>query len=186
MTECDYNTIVEVLEEVKRIYHFALELDYEERERIILQVMRINADKHEELHCVRDACDEVLTKWPKGQWPHDSSLIEQTKKLLEYPYKDVFPVHSFDREMLIYKWIICLVEASFKKIEEIEIDKGDKYIIERLKRIVDNTFIKNPNLQGSEPYYKYHSWEFSNSKKLWLELLDKDFDSYMDYFRGDE
>jgi hypothetical protein len=174
--------IVEVLEKTMKLYRLAIEMDYEEQQRLILKYLRIVGSIHKELVCVKEACDMVLEKYPKGM-PHDSTLIQEAMKLVKQPYRQIFPQTSFDEEMIIYKIYDLEIKELFDSIPINELEREEQVILKNLWRSVHNTLVENPNFKGENPYYKRNYHEMERAKKLWLELLDNDFNAFIEYFQ---
>lgn len=174
--------IVSVLQQVMALYRCVLEMKYEEQQRCILQYILNVSNKHKELTPLKEVCEKVLQDYPEGM-PHDSTLILEAKQLAGYPYSSVFPNHVFDEDMLLYKMFDVRIKSLFDTIPQEGMDRPEQLILERLWHVIHNTLVKNPNFKGSNPYYKRNYHEMGRAKKLWLELLDDDYKSYICYFQ---
>lgn len=189
INEQDYQNIAKVLEDIKGIYRSAIEIGYEQQERLVLEIIieyvKIVDKEGDTLSCIQEVCEIVLNEYPKGKFPHDSTLIEEAKSRLSLPYKRVFPEDNFSKDMMTNKLYNAVIEDRFKQIKDLPANESDRYILKKLWTAVNNSLIENPNFKGEVPYYKRHPLDYSHSKKLTLELLDKDFDSYISYFKGE-
>jgi hypothetical protein len=177
--------IVKILRSVMIIYRYALELEFEKQERIILERIAKVCKDLEEFSSVFNACEGVLMDYPTSL-PHDSTLIDEARKRVPKEFLTIFPEDTFDRNMLIYGWFDSIIKNYFSKIDVDQLKPSEKFIIERLQRSVHNTLVENPNFKGKYPYYKKNYHEYGRSVKLSLELLDKDFDSYIKFFQVEE
>lgn len=176
-----FKLIAETLNGVMKMYRRAIEMDLEDRERIILMMISSMASKFEDTTCIVTACNEVTERWKEGM-PHDSTLIDEVRKRLRFPYTKVLPQDAFDRDMITYKLVALEIQSRFKPLYELELERVDLHIIKELWRRVNNMLVENPNFKGDFPYYKRHPMDFERSKALSLELLDEDFKNYIDYF----
>lgn len=155
--------IADILRLVMKLYRQALEMGLEEQERMILnQLIAVSKDK-EEYASVFHACQSVLSDFPEGL-PHDSTLIDEAKKRTDVAFRSIFPIDSFDRDMLIYKWFDATIQKLFSKITSFELERVDERIIERLQRSIHNTLVDNPNFKGANPYYKRNYGDYGRAK----------------------
>jgi hypothetical protein len=176
--------ISEALRQVMKMYRKALDMKWKDRERLILVYFKGMGEKHEELSPFKQACESVLDRWKEGSHPHDSTLIEEVSKIVKSPYNQLLPKDDFDEDMLVYKWIDLVIADLFNKIRSFGLDKRESSIVDRLWSSVHNTLVENPNFKGSSPYYKRSNnrTDYDRAKVLWLELMDHDFNSYIEYF----
>ena len=184
-TTTHYKEIYEILGMVKNIYRNGLELEWEKKERYVLEFLKGITEKNELFH-VSEACEKVLLRFPEGSYPHDTTLMQETISLVRIPYKRLIPVDSFDMEMIWFKMVNALIKEQFDKIYAFPLDRKDKVLIDSLWKGVHCTFVDNPNLKGAFPYHKKYPNDFIRSKKQSLEFLDEDFNGYMAYFKDEE
>jgi hypothetical protein len=157
-------------------------MNTEKKERFLLEFVCAveNDDKYSP---ERIACEKVLKEYP-DRVPHDSTLIDEVKNRLDNQMKfcSIYPTDRFSLDMFIFKWFDYMIKEKFDEIKDIKLDRYEKHIIDSLFRLSHNTLVNNPNFKGENPYYKRNYYDMFHSKKLWLELLDKDYDSYIEYF----
>ncbi|WPS85628.1 hypothetical protein SMD22_00785 (plasmid) [Brevibacillus halotolerans] len=177
--------IAEILRRVMKLYRYVLEMGLEEKERLILRKISEASKNIESFWDIHDACQSVLIEYPTGL-PHENTLIEEASKRMTIPSREIMPNHPFDKDMLVYKWMDTTIERLFSKIDRTYMDRVDQNIIEKLQRIVHNTLVDNPNFKGAIPYYKKNYSEYDRAKKLWLELLDNEFEGFIRYFEDEE
>lgn len=183
-TSKKYETVVETLKQIMELYHKAMEMSIEDKERLILKHMIVVVEKsNEDLSCIKKACERVLNHWQEGFYPHDSTLIDEVLKLVDFPYTLLFPRDDFDKDMVVYRLINSVIQSKIENLRQLNLDKLDQSMIEQLWRSVNNTLVNNPNFKGKIPYYKRNYTDYCNAKKLWLELLDRDFEEYIEYFQ---
>ncbi|PLS19307.1 hypothetical protein CVD28_02525 [Bacillus sp. M6-12] len=173
--------IIESLTLVMKLYRGAIEIKYENQERLILQYIQSVTSHHPELVCIEKACQRILEQYPKGM-PHDSTLLDEAMKLVNHPYRRVFPDTLFDQDVLIYKMYDHLIKDEFDKIPREGLSKVENFMIDRLWNGVHSTLVENRNFQGDNPYYKRNYRDMQYSKKTWLKILDEDFNNLIDYF----
>lgn len=176
--------IVEVLQNVMKLYRHAMEMDYEDQQRFILQYYQSLSNKYE-LSCIKEVCETLLRQYPQGL-PHDSSLVKEAMKMVQPTYREIFPQDCFEEDMIIYKMFDTLIKDLFDTLPWNEMKKVEKVMVENLWRSVHNTLVDNPNFKGENPYYKRNYHEMERDKKLWLELLDKDFNTCIEYFQEEK
>lgn len=182
----DYKIIVTTLETVKETYKKTLNLSWEARERFILEAMRILSEPNRSLDPLVEAINTVLSKYPKERCPYNSSLIAEVNKLLKgTPFYKQLPKETFNQLMMVYGWTgkICL--DLLDKAREQIVYTRDIYIIDRLKYSMRRTFLDHPNINITDenPYYKRNVDEYLRSRKLTEEFWDKEYDTWISYFK---
>lgn len=187
VSEKTYEEIVSILKEINTTCQNVLKMDWIAKERMVLNVLIITAnEKILSSLKVKVACEEVLSLYPKGTYPHDQTLLDEVRDRLEtVEEKQYLTIDSFTMEVMTFKIMGIAVAESFSKLEGFELPQNEQYIIEVLKKSVDGIYKTNPNFLGDNPYYKRHHNELQHSKKLWVELLDKDFSNFIHYFSGE-
>lgn len=176
--------LVETFKKTMNLYRKAIEMEFDTQQRLIIQYVQSLVISNKELECIHLACEKVLMEFDK-EMPHDSTMIDEVKKLLKPPYDSVFPKTFFDEDVLVYKMFDCLIKELFDAIPIDEFNRQEQYIVKRLWKAVHCTLVDNPNFKGENPYYQRHYRDMMQSKKLWLELLDNDFNVYIEYFSED-
>ena len=174
--------IVRTLRSIRKMYHHVLEMDYENQQRTVLKIIASTLEPVQELAFISQACKKVLKHYPKGTFPHDSTLLDEVKEQIPKPLQKVIPSGLFEEDQLIFQSYMTLITKKFNVIREHPETRHERYIIERLEKIIRNTLVDNPNFKGPDPYYKRYYSDFSQSKKLSLKFLDEEFDAFIDYF----
>lgn len=174
--------LVKAMEETKKLYRKAIEMDNEKKERFILQYIQGITEKHPELNCIHKVCKGVLERYP-DRMPKDNTLLEEAMSTLNPPYLSIFPQTSFDEDILVYKVVDVLIKEIYDSIPRHDFDRHERFIIEKLWNGVHKMLVDNPNFKGANPYYKRHYFNMVQSKKTWLKILDEDFNTYIDYFK---
>ena len=184
LKQVDYKIIRENLEKVKVLYRNAIDLEGIKKERFILNAFIIIGELSKDLEVLVEPINKILEKFKEDE--SDINLIKKVKDLLEPQYKDLLPSDDFAKDMIVFKFTNQLINITFGEIYEMELNKSDKNIIDRLKRIVYNMLVDNPNFKGSNPYYKREYNHYRLAQRTWLEFLDADFNAYIDYFTDEE
>lgn len=177
--------LVEALKNIMGLYNNAIIMDIEKKQRLILHYLIFATKQHEELKSVTEACEKTDKNYPKG-FPHDSTLLQEAMNLVNISYKEVFPVTSFDEDMIVYKICDMLIKEVFDSIPLEEFKKNEQLIINNLWEIVHCTLVDNPNFKGTNPHYKRNYYDMSKAKDLWVEILDDRFLNYIDFFNCPE
>lgn len=186
-TEEQYQEIAAMLKKIKTAYRAAITIDWKKKQRFILQYLKGYASLHQALKPLQKVCGQLLEEYPEGEFPHDNTLLDEARKRLKYPFTKAIPDSHFDEDMIVYKVShVIIKEEIFNKLDEIPLGKSDQLIIDRLKHMILHTFVEGVNIKGENPYYKRHYNQFIKSQKLTLELLDEEFDNYIEYFQGDK
>ena len=163
--------LVKILKGVKDIYRNALENSrIKDKKELILSLAKKHASKPKtkaiaaQLLLIEDT---------------DVDVMREGNKLLAHEY---FPESAFEIDMFYYAVVDMLIAYEFKKAIKLVEEKVDKFIVNRLRKLLRNTFVDNPNFQGTNPYYKRNYVDYLYAKKRWIETLDGEFDGYIGYF----
>ncbi|MFF2532364.1 hypothetical protein ACFVS2_25980 [Brevibacillus sp. NPDC058079] len=170
---------------VMRLYRYILEIGLEEQERLLLKKISEVSKNIEAFQDIYEACQGVLIEFPTGL-PGDCTLIEEASKRMTVQSRAIMPKHPFEKDMLVYGWMDRTIEELFSKIDRTHLNQNELIILKNLQIGVHKRLVDNPNFKGKEPYYKRCYNEFVKAKVLWLDLLDKDFQSTIDFFEDEE
>lgn len=184
-TQTKDREVVKTLRSIRKMYHHVLEMDYENQQRTVLKIIASKLESVQELAFIPQACKKVLKQYPKGSFPHDSTLLDEVREQIPKPFQKVIPSDFFEEDQIIFHAYMTLITKKFDRIREHPETRHERYIIERLEKIIRNTLVDNPNFKGPNPYYKRYYADFSQSKKLSLNFLDEEFAAFIDYF-GEE
>lgn len=185
LTEIQFQDIATKLEHIQELYQKILKMDYQAKDKLIVETMILLIKSKEELNPIKEACEDVLNQFSHGVNYFETTLVDEVIERLKPPYKMAMPKTHFDRDILIYKWYDQVIKEEFDGIYSMPLDRRNKMIVDWLWRGIHCALVDNPNFKGPNPYYKRYYHEYDRAKKITLECLDKDFKGYISYFKGE-
>ena len=171
--------VAEILKEIQSHVKKLLNMNLHDQECFILNIILTVNERTMENKISEEIINyiEDISERYENYDPHSNTTLSLIKR--KFPRFDI-PTDSFDIMVFVYKLAPLFYEDGFSKCIQLLPYRGDQVIIERLKHECDAWFISNPNIKSR--YYQDHWSDFSHSKKLTLEFIMKDFESYISYF----